>query len=264
MKKLLFTTLLISAITLSGCQKAKSETAIISLMSKAEDLHYVSAKTVEYMIKNDFNFNLLLYTENCSYCEMALESAREEQSRANIRIYALEMNKTSIDYLCDSLPSLFTRDDAYPEMRLFSEGKISYKIDYSPLQNYKSLHRVLFPQVYPSKLWAIYEEESFNSLLHEGTTALIYTYDSNSESNVKELTKKVIDYGYRSNDYFTIFIDKNAVKTGLISRFYQYTGFSDDGQFDYLFVLQNGQRKNIVRYLSADVNQIDYLLNSIL
>lgn len=264
MKKLLITAVLLTASTLTACQKMKSENVMYSLTTNEEDLVQIDAKTLEYMIKNEFNLNVLMYTENCSYCERALESAKEEQNRLKCLIYKIEMDQSIISYLSDVLPSFFTKDEVYPSMWLFKEGKISYKIDYNNLQHYKSLNRVLYPQLYTSKMIVLVDPERFEYALNDATTALLYTYDSSKVENNAELVKKVFNVSTKPSDYFTVFIDKNSAKSGLISKFYDYCGLTDDGEFDYLMTIEKGQRKTTVRYLSADGNQIDNLLESIL
>lgn len=264
MKKLFVPFLLIGCVSLVSCEKAKSKTAIFSMITSQEELLEVDAKTVEFMINNKYNFNLLMYTQSCSYCEKALESAQLEQNRYNLAIYALEMNQASIAYLTENLPSLFSKDDIYPAMYLFADGKISYKIDYNNLTSQKSLHRVLYPELRLSTLVTFTGEQGFMYALNENTTALVYTYDSSSKNDIGSLTKKVIETGLRSDVYYTVFFDKFAVKSPLISDFYQYTGFTEDSAFDYLFIVEDGQIKTTVRYLSADGNQIDSFLNSIL
>ena len=266
MEKLALTLALLASTCLSACQKVKSETAIYSFKTANSDekVNQVDAVTVEYMINNDFYFNLLLYTEGCSYCEKAQESAQEEQSRTHIFIYKIEMDSTTTKYLCDSFPSLFSKDDIYPAMYLFDAGKISYKIPYDKLTDYKTLHRVLYPQIKETKNYILSNDEFFNYIIHEATTALIYTYDSSKSFKGDTLAMRAFDAVNHSHDYYGVLIDKNNAKTALISKFYEYFHFVEDDNFDYLFTLENGQIKTTVRYLSDDGNQINNILESIL
>lgn len=265
MKRLLTTIVLLASTCLTGCQKMKSETAIYSFMSVNSDekVNKIDAPTVEYMVNNGFNFNLLLYTESCSYCEKALESVQEEQSRTNILIYKIEMDAVTIKYLSDALPTLFSIEDAYPAMYLFSEGKISYKIPYDKLTDYKTLHRVFYPQIKETKNYVLSDESFFDYLINDATTALVYTYDSSIQKDDNDLASRAFDAVNKSSDYYGVFIDKNVAKTALISKFYHYFNFAEDDKFDYLFTIQNGQIKTIVRYLVDDGNQIDSLFLSI-
>ena len=266
MKKLFIAIALLTSTCLTACQKMKSETAINSFMSTNSDeqLNQLDATAVEYMINNNFNFNLLLYTESCSVCEKALESVKEEQSRTHLLIFKIEMDAVTIKYLTDALPSLFKTDDIYPAMYLFSEGKISYTIPYNKLTDYKTLHRVLYPQVRETKNHILTNDLYFDYLFNEATTALVYTYDSSMTIKGDEIGCKAFDTVNKSHDYFGVFIDKNSAKTALISKFYTYFDFTEDEQFDYLFTIKNGQIKTTVRYLSSDGNEINNLLNSIL
>ena len=264
MKKFANVLLLVAGVSLTSCQKMKSENAFFTLMSEEEHLQQIDAKEVEHLIQNEFSFCLLMYTENCSYCEKALESSEAIQNMIGCCVYTVEMDQPTISYLSSSMPSLFCVNDTYPMMYLINEGKISYKIDYEPLKNYKSLQRVLYPQIYPSDIFQIQGEQSFNRLLHEGTIALVCTYDSSTHNNISSLVKKVYDYGHRSEDYWAIFIDKNTLNTGLISSFCDLYSIELDETFDYLFTVNKGERKTTVRYLSDDGNQVDQLLNTIL
>ena len=263
MKKIVSLLFVISSICFSSCQKVKSDTAIFSMSTHRGELQVLTAQQAGYMIKNEFNFNLLLYTEGCSYCEKALESAYEVQIRYDYAIYKLEMNAAAYSYFLTTFPSLFKQDDIYPALYLFSEGKISYKIDYETLQNYKSLARVMVPQLYSSRILCFQDCDAFEYYFNEATNALVYAYDSSRDDNNGQLTQKIINYGGKPSDYFTIFFDKNTANSTLISKFYQYTGLSNESTFDYLLLLENGQIKTTVRYLSADGNQIDNLLDSI-
>ena len=264
MKKLLTALLVLTSTTLSACQKIKSDNVMFSLNTAEEQLIEINAQTLEYMIKNEFNLNVLCYTQYCSYCEKALDSAYEEQNRIDCLIYKIEMNQANTEYLINNLPDIFDAKNIYPSMYLFKEGKLSYTIDYNKLQNYKSLHRVLYPQLYSSKMIMMYSEDRFGYALNEATTALVYTYDSSRADSNGELVKKIIDVSTKESDYYTVLIDKNVAETGLISKFYNYTGFNDDGSFDYLSIIEHGQIKTTVRYLSDDGSQVDNLLKSIL
>ena len=266
MKKVALTLALLASTCLSACQKVKSETAIYSFQTANSDekVNQVDASTVEYMINNGFCFNLLLYTQGCSYCEKAQESVQEEQSRTHIFFYKIEMDAATIKYLCDSFPALFKIDDAYPALYLFDDGEISYNIQYDKLIDYKTLHRNLYPQIKETKNFILSNDEYFDYVLNEATTALVYTYDSSKPVKGDDLGEKVFNAVINAHDSYGVFIDKNNAKTALISKFYDYFDFTEDDNFDYLFSLEHGQIKTTVRYLTDDGNQIDSLLLSLL
>ena len=153
MNRKLVTLLILPIISLTSCDKLKSETAIHSLMSKKHEVIELSAIEMMNMVNEGFGMTVLFYTEQCGFCRQAQDSIGKMAKNYNYAMFQVEINKQNEEYLNEH----FTVSDigglGYPAMHLFDNGQLNYKINGSSLLSYSALKRVLIPELIETNLY---------------------------------------------------------------------------------------------------------------
>lgn len=130
------------ALFLTGCNSIKNENAIYAINNYDKQVISLSAKSITNMVKEKFSFNLLIYTESCSYCNTAKENIDKVQKQINYAIYELEINEGTLDYLIEELPSVFNREQIYPCLYIIDKGEVSYIAQYNELMNSSQIKKM--------------------------------------------------------------------------------------------------------------------------
>lgn len=247
MKRILTFLACISSICLISCPSAKSQTAIRSINNCDKSVISLTAKSVAYMIKEKYSFDLLLYTEECSYCEKARTNISKIANNTNYCFYQIEMFEGARDYLIKELPDYFSIEDTYPSLYIFDKGKITYKSNYKDLQEYTNFKKLVNAQNIETNIYTLNDLEVYNKFDSAKGSYLLYTHSSDSENGNNYYSDYLFDVASKSSKN-TLIIDKYTAKTDLISKIYQKHNIDSDETFSFLSIVENGQIKTTLHY----------------
>ncbi len=257
MRKAFITLLLSSLLTICSCSDVKNDNAIHSPMSLEKNAIELTAKSVDYMIENDYSFSLLLYTSACSFCDNAKESINQFVKDNHYAFYQIEMYDSSIEYLVSEQSQYFNKSLSYPLLYIFKQGELTYQADTNTLNNSTTFSRVIKPQLISTNIWTATTLDSLISTIENNENFLVYTYDSGSDTEKDIYNSHLYPLAIKSNKNVLI-LDKNIANSDLIS----YISSNNDLSWSSLIVYENGQIKTTLGYDSASGNEIDNLLNS--
>ena len=253
-----FVPLLITSLSLlSGCNNLKNENAVIATNNLEKAPIELTARNLEYLVKQNYSFPLLTYTEGCSTCQIAKDNLKTTAKQVNYSLYQIEMYQSNIDYLVSNLPNLFTRNDYYPSLYIIDNGKISYKASYSDLQNQGNLKKLINAYSINSNIYTLSSLEKYNSFTNKNQNFLLYTYSSDEYDEASFYSQKLLPLASKS-DKKTLIIDKCTSKTELITKIDQNI---NDSKYS-ITVFENGQIKTTLDLLNQSGDNITDLLLS--
>ena len=257
MQKRLFALLSCLIITVTGCDSIKNENAIHSIMNNEGQVIELKAETVEHMINEKYSFSLLMYTNNCSYCEKAKENLAKLASKDGYATYQIEMYSASINYLSEKLPDLYKVEDTYPFMYFINEGKVSYKSKVEDLIQYTNLKKLIKAYSISTSITNLTTLDYYNIYKKDHAGYLLYTYDS-SIIDEKDIYSLYVFPRAVKTDKNVLIIDKKTAKSDLISEIKEVYG---DG-FDILSIYSFGKIKTTLRYSNESGSSIDNFISS--
>lgn len=260
MKKKLIT-LILSSISLLACSNIKNDGAIYNL-KVANDLPVeLEASSVDYLLDNHFSFTLLCYTSDCLTCIEAKNNIDQYIKESHSLIYEIEMNVRARNYLIEEQSSLFSQSSTYPVLFIINEGILNYTIRATDLTNYTSLTRKINNNLYDTTATYINDLESYQTYIRKNQNYLLFTYDSSSLTANSVFEKYIYPRLNNSNKNICI-IDKNTANSPLITLISDNYQLSIESEFDILSIIENGQIKTTVDYLSCGGEDITILLDS--
>ncbi len=257
MQKRLITLLTTLSFTITGCGSIKNEKAIHSIMNDESDVIEVKAETVEYMFKEKYSFSILMYSNNCSYCEKAVGNLKSIKDELNYSLYQIEMYTASIEYHSDKLPNYYNVNDSCPFLYVIKEGEVSYKSKIEDLTNYTNLKKMIKTYSIDSNITTLTGLGSYQKYVKNHEEFLLYTYDSSL------LDEKDIYFSYLYSKAINanknlLIVDKKTAKSELIAKINEEYG---DG-FDILSLYSQGKIKTTLRYYSASGSEIESFIVS--
>ena len=257
MQKRLITLLIILSFTIAGCGSMKNEKAIHSIMNDESDVIEVKAETVEYMFKEKYSFSILMYSNNCSYCEKAVDNLKSIKGELNYSLYQIEMYIASIEYLSDKLPNYYSSNDSYPFLYVVKEGEVSYKSKIEDLTNYTNLKKMIKAYSIDSNITTLTGLGSYQKYIKNHEEFLLYTYDS-SLLDEKDIYSSYLYSKAINASKNLLIIDNKTAKSELIAKINEEYG---DG-FDILSINSQGKTKTTLRYYSESGSEIDIFIAS--
>ena len=147
MKKIISLLLLLPILSITGCSKLKSDTAIHSLMSKDDEVIELSPIELINLVEERYGMTVLFYTEHCSFCDRARDAIKEMAKKYDYAFFQIEINSQNGEYLLENFKVCDIGDLGYPSIRLFENAKLNYSNNSADILNYSSLRRVLVPQL---------------------------------------------------------------------------------------------------------------------
>ncbi len=253
--------LLTLPVLISGCGSIKNEKAIYSTMSYEKEVIELKAESIEHMINNKYSFALLMYTEQCSYCEKAKENIDKATKELGFTLYQIEMYTASINYLCEKLPDYYKTNDNYPFMYIIKDGAISYKSSTKDVSDYSNMKRMLKSYSSKTNIITLAKDESYVNFKKENKSFILFTYDSSSKQENNLYSKSLLSAAINSNKNVLI-IDKNTAKRPLFDLICSDYSISDGQSFDILSAVIDGQIKTTLRYTSESGSNITDFIDS--
>lgn len=261
MKKHLFIGLVLTSLVLTGCGNLKNGDAIHSISLYQDSAIDITAKDVEYMIRNKYSFHLLEYIEDCNHCVRAKENAEKLIKETGFAIYKTEMFEASIEYLSMNFSNYFSKNDSYPSLITFNSGYLTSKSTAYDLTDYSSFKRLVNANSYGTNIHTLSSKEAYLSYKENHDNYLFYTY-SYSNENVQDIFgSQIFSYASESNKN-TLIVDISAANSDLIAEIRSDYSLSESEIIDLLVINENGQIKSSLRYSQESTFDIDDLLVS--
>ena len=221
---------------LTSCNSVKNENAIYAIMNGNEnDVIELNAESVEYMINEKYSFPLLMYTNQCSYCEKAKENLSTLSKKLGIAAYQIEMYTASINYLSEVFPDYYSKEDSYPFLYIIKEGEITYKSSTSDLTDAFNLKKLLKSYTIETKIYTATDVDNYYRFKgnHE---YVIFTYDSSTYELHHLYSKYLFSIAKtRANGNPILIVDKKTANRELFDAICQDLSISEDEPFDILY-----------------------------
>ena len=270
MKRPLFI-IFLSSLLLIGCNQnsegqssgggIKNKAGIYSPSVRDCSTIEVKATTVEYMINSKYSFHLLMYTEDCSYCEKANENTEEIIKWTGFAIYKIEMFEGSISYLANAFGEYFSANDSYPALLTFKDGELTFKANTNDITDLASYKRYINANTYKVNINTVITKDGYNSFNQGSLKYLLYTYSS-SEQNAKDIYfEHIFPHAYKAFDA-TIIIDISLSNSDLIAQIREDFNLSENETIDLLSTHNVDNTKTTLRYSQESDSNIDNLLTS--
>ena len=256
MKRKIFA-LLLTTIALTGCKSIKNESAYKAINNYEHQVIEINAQSLKYMIEQKMSFPVLLYTEQCSFCERAKNNVSKLSKELNYAFYQIEIYSQNKQYLVNELPSYFKMDDTYPSLCILNSGNISYKSKAVDVINYSPFKRIINAYHLESKITTLTNFESFKDYRNEKEDFLLFSYDSHSSEDKMIYSNLIYPLASKSNKN-TLIIDERTVN----SAFFDEIDDSYNSNFSSLTVYENGQIKTTLDYAVQDGQAVKELIFS--
>lgn len=256
MKRRLSLLPLIIAVTLTGCNSLKNKDAFYATNNLDKTVIQLNPFSMEYMVKEKYSFSVLLYTDQCSYCDTAKENLYKCQEEISYSLYKLEIYNSSLKYLKEKLPDLFN-ELSYPLLYIFNEGQLTYKSEYSDLSNLASLKKLINAYHLDSNIYTTNETKRFNSFIKNKRDFLLYTYDS-KVLDEKDIYSNCLFPLAKQSSKNTLILDKNTANEELFEEILEKYKINQS-QF---VIFENAQIKTAIDYSSISGEEINNLLVS--
>ena len=249
--------LLTIPLLICSCSEIKNDNAIHSPMSLDNEPIELTAKSVNYMINNDYTFSLFLYSSTCGLCENAVENIDRYTKESHYTFYKIEMFETAIEYLSDKQSNYFSSSLSYPLLYIFDKGELTYTMDGNTLNNYTNFTRIIRPQLIATNIFTVTKLQPFMDKYYNDEEFLLYTYDS-SELNNKDIYNSHIYQRAIKSCKNLVIVDKYTAKSDL---FYYILDNCTSSWFSLIHINQ-GEIKTTLGYDSASGDEINILLDS--
>lgn len=261
MRKGLVTLFIFLTFLTIGCSSIKNENAIYATYSYEKEVIEAKAQSVENMIKEKMSFSLLMYTEQCNYCQKAKENLNQVIKDFGFTFYQIEMYNSSIDYLNEKLPDYYSKNDSYPFLYIINRGEISYKSKVEDLTNISNFKKMVKSYSKQTSMTTITKIESYNDYKTKSKDYVIYCFDSSRLDGNKTFDSYIYEAASKSKKNILI-IDKMTAKSELISQIYKDYSLTENDTFDILSSSIDGQIKTTLRYLSESGSNISEFVKS--
>lgn len=257
MQKRLFLGLITTILALTGCGSVKNQNAIQSMMSDEKEVINLKAEAVDYMINHKFSFAILMYTDQCSYCNTAKENLLKLKKESNYALYQIEMFEAPINYLTNKLPNYFKVDDTYPFMYIIKEGEISYKSSINDITDYANLKKMINSYSTKTNAYHLTDSNAFNDFKKANNSFLLFTYNSFSFNDTENYYKYIFKRSLETNKK-VVFVDKYATKSELIVDISNYYS----SVFSTITIIESSQKKTTIDYKVASGSEVTDFIES--
>ena len=261
MRKSLFTLIGVASLLFTGCSSVKNKNAIYTFNSYEKEVIELKATSVENMINENYSFSILMYTEQCSYCNKAKENLSKATSELGFATYQIEMYSTSINYLSEKLPDYYSTEDTYPFLYIINKGQVSYKSKVEDVTNLSNLKKLMKSYSINTNMTVLTKLESYIEYKNANKEYMLFTYDSSLVDEQNIYSNFLFPMAAKSNKKLLI-IDKTTAKIELISKIYEDYSVSLNDTFDILSTTIDGQIKTTLRYSSESGSNISEFVKS--
>lgn len=264
MSKKLLPALLSLFVLIPGCKEIKNEKAIYSVMNEEKQVIEVKAESVEYMINQKYSFTLLMYTEQCSYCEKAKDNYSKVCNEYGFASYQIEMFAGSIEYLSSKLPAYFSTNQTYPSLYILREGQISYKSNVEDVTDYSNFKKMIKSYSIKTNISTVTTIEGCQNYTENHDSFLLFAYDSSKEEQHYLYLKYLFPAAAKSGKYLLI-IDKNTADSHFIIYIYGKLSLTPDEPFAVLQMINQDEKKtadSLLKYQSAADEEISNFITS--
>ncbi len=261
MKRKLLILLPIFGLSLTGCQ-FKHESAIAKINVIAEASQFPASFEISYehmidMLESKNSFIVLFHTDGCHLCDSAQTILSTYIKNNDCLIYDVEVN-TSVQTKLDSY--FGDKISSYPNMVVFSEGKLTYQFDQNNLIIQKGFENEINKLLKGSSIYFGIEKISINSFVSKQKNVLLAVYDSSDRNSYKFIYDNLKSKAENSSK-ITVLVDEYFAK----DKYLTVTNDTSTYNFSNLIVeYEDGSIQKTTEIYSdgSNINQAIEIINS--